>query len=180
MKRFFAAICCLVLCSIPALAKVKTAVKAGMTDQQFVDFAAQTDMVECNLGKLAEDVAASQPVKDYGQMLNADHSQNLQQLKDVAQKGGFTVPDAIDAANNHKVIGPFHELKGAEFDRRFVAAMVKGHTEAIAVFEKESVNAMNPALKTYASDTVPVLEKHLHAAEALEKTHPAAKGMTEN
>jgi len=169
MKRFFAAVCCVALFSIPALAKVKAAAKTGMSDQQFVDFAAQTDMVECNLGKLAEDVAASQPVKDYGNMLNADHSQNLQQLKDVAQKAGLTVPDAIDAENNRTLIGPFHELKGAAFDHRFIPTMVKGHTEAIAAFKKEASDAQNPALKSYAQDTLPVLEKHLDAAKALEK-----------
>ena len=51
MKRILSAVCCVALCSMPALAKEKAA--AAMTDQQFVDFAAQTDMVEANLGQLA-------------------------------------------------------------------------------------------------------------------------------
>ena len=38
-----------------------------MPDQKFVDFAAQTDMVEANLGQLAENQGASQDTKDYGQ-----------------------------------------------------------------------------------------------------------------
>jgi putative membrane protein len=45
-----------------------------MTDQQFVHFAGQTDMVEVNLGQLAQDVAASPEVKDYGKMLTTDHT----------------------------------------------------------------------------------------------------------
>jgi hypothetical protein len=40
-----------------------------MTDEQFVDFAGQTDMVEINLGQLAQNSASSQAVKDYAQML---------------------------------------------------------------------------------------------------------------
>ena len=51
-----------------------------MSDQQFVDFAAQTDMVEANLGQLAESVASSQPVKDYAQMLVTDHTNDFNQL----------------------------------------------------------------------------------------------------
>jgi putative membrane protein len=46
MKRLLATLCCVAMCSAPALAQKK----APMTDQQFVDFAAQTDMVEANLG----------------------------------------------------------------------------------------------------------------------------------
>lgn len=179
MKRIFAALCCVALCSIPALAKARAAAKVAMTDQQFVDFAAQTDMVECNLGQLAGDVAATQPVKDYGKMLNADHSQNLQQLKDVAQTAGFTVPDAIDAENNRTLIGPFHELKGAAFDHRYIPTMIKGHTGALATFKKEAAEAQNAALKSYAQEALPVLEKHLHAAEALQKGEPITKYLTE-
>ncbi len=180
MKRIFAVLCCVALCSIPALAKTRHAAPpATMTDQQFVDFAAQTDMVECNLGQLAQDVAAAQPVKDYGRMLNADHQQNLDQLQNIAQQAGFTVPDAIDAQNNRTLIGPFHQLKGAAFDRRYIATMVKGHTGAIAIFKKEAAGAQNPALKSYAQDALPVLEKHLHAAQALQKGEPITQYLSQ-
>jgi putative membrane protein len=168
MKRILAAVCSLALCSAPALAKGKAA-HAAMTDQQFVNFAAQTDMVESNLGKLAQNVAVSQQVKDYGQMLTTDHEADLQQLKQVAGQLGLSVPDAIDAENNRTVIGPFHKLNGAEFDRRFIPAMVSGHTKAVALYKKEAAELQSAALKSYAQDALPVLEKHLDAAKALEK-----------
>jgi len=140
-----------------------------MSDQKFVDFAAQTDMVESNLGKLADSVADSQQVKDYGQMLVTDHEKDLQQLKDLAQTNNLKVPDAIDAGNNRMLIGPFHKLKGAAFDHRYIRTMVEGHTKAIAIYKKEAADAQNPALKSYAQDALPVLQKHLDAAKKLEK-----------
>ncbi len=36
-------------------------------DQHFVDFAAQTDMMEAHLGQMAADQASDQGVKDYAQ-----------------------------------------------------------------------------------------------------------------
>ena len=60
-----------------------------MSDQQFVDFAAQTDMVEANLGQLAQTVASAQPVKDYGQMLVTDHTSDFHQLYDAAHQAGL-------------------------------------------------------------------------------------------
>ena len=140
-----------------------------MTDQQFVDFAAQTDMVEANLGQLAQNVAASQQVKDYGKMLATDHTQDYQNLQSVAQQINLNVPGAIDAKNNKTVIGPFHALQGAAFDHRFVPAMISGHTKAIEIYKKEAADAQNAALKTYAQNALPVLEKHLDDAKALEK-----------
>jgi putative membrane protein len=128
MKRIFSAICCVTLCLIPALAQKKAAGGAAMSDQKFVDFAAQTDMVEVNLGQLAGNVAASQAVKDYGQMLVTDHTNDYHQLYSVAQQASLTVPSAIDAENNKAMIDPFQKLKGAAFDRRYVQEMIAGHT----------------------------------------------------
>jgi len=165
MKRVLSALCCLAVFSLPALAQ-KT--KAPMSDQEFVDFVAQTDMVEANLGQLAQDVAATQSIKDYGKMLETDHKDNYQKLQSLAQQNGFTVPTAIDAKNNKTVIGPFHQLKGAAFDHKYIPAMVTGHTQAVALFKKEADDAQSSALKTFAQDTLPVLEKHLDDAKTIQ------------
>jgi putative membrane protein len=168
MKRVLPIVCCMALCLIPALAQKKTA-GAAMSDQQFVDFAAQTDMVEANLGQLAESVASAQPVKDYAQMLVADHTNDYSQLYKVAQQANVTVPNAIDEENNKTMIGPFQKLKGSAFDHRYIQEMITGHTKAIAVYKKEVADAQNPALKSYAEQTLPTLQKHLDGAKDLEK-----------
>jgi len=170
MMRALSLICCLAVCSLSARAQKA----APMSDQKFVDFAAQTDMVEANLGELAQNVANSRAVKDYGQMLTADHTSDYQQLQHVAQQAGLMVPTAIDAEHNKSMIGPMHALKGAAFDKRFSHDMVAGHTEAIAIYKKEADDAQNAGLKQYAQNTLPVLEKHLDNAKALETGKAAA------
>jgi len=138
-----------------------------MTDQQFVDFAAQTDMVEANLGQLAQNVAAKQDVKDYGQMLVTDHTKDYHDLYAAAQQASLTVPNSIDAEHNKAMIDPFQKLKGAAFDHRYLEEMVQGHTKAIAIYKKEAADAQNAALKSYAQAAIPVLQKHLDDAKAL-------------
>ena len=89
MKRVLSTICCI------ALARCLFAQKgAGMTDQQFVDFAAQTDMVEANLGELADSAASSDQVKSYAHMLVTDHTNDYHNLWDVAHKADLKMPDA--------------------------------------------------------------------------------------
>ena len=175
MKRILSAVCCVVLCSVPALAQKKSAGGPAMSDQQFVDLAAQTDMVEANLGQLAQNVSDSQPVKDYGQLLVADHTNDFSQLYQAAQQAHLQMPNAIDAEHNKMMIEPFQKLKGAAFDHRYIHEMVAGHTKAIAVYKKESEGAENAALKSYAQQALPTLEKHLDGAKSLEKGN-ATKG----
>jgi putative membrane protein len=171
MKRILSAVCCLALCSLPALGQkhAKAAAGAAMTDQQFVDFAGQTDMVEANLGQLAGNVASAQPVKDYAQMLVTDHTNDMQQLSTAAQAASLTVPTSIDAAHNKTMIDPFQKLKGAAFDHRYIQDMIAGHTKAIAVYKKEAADAQNPGIKAYAQAALPTLQKHLDGAKDLEK-----------
>jgi putative membrane protein len=180
MKRTLLAVCCILsIASISALAQKKHAekgaMKGAMTDQQFVDMAAQTDMVEANLGQMAGNVAESQQVKDYGQTLATDHTSDYQQLSTAAKGASLNVPSAIDTEHNKMMIDPFHKLKGAAFDHKYIAEMVAGHTKALAAYKKEAADAQNPAIKSYAEATIPTLDKHLSAAKDLEKAKPAKK-----
>jgi putative membrane protein len=165
MKRILSAVCCVALCSVPALAQ-KSA--KGSSDQKFVDFAAQTDMVEANLGQLADSAASSQQVKDYAQMLVSDHTNDFQKLSGVANQANLTMPTAIDSAHNKMMIDPFQKLKDAAFDKKYVHEMVAGHTKAIAMYKKEAASGDNADLKSYAEQALPTLQKHLDAAKALE------------
>jgi putative membrane protein len=171
MNRILAATCCFALYTAPAFAQ-QTA--APMDDQKFVDFAAQTDMVEANVGSLAQNVGESQTVKDYGQMLAADHTSDYQKLQSAAQQAGLTIPTAIDAEHNKAMVGPMHALKGGAFDKKFSHDMVAGHTQAIAMYQKEAADGQNPAIKAYAQAALPTLQQHLDNAKALQPGKPPA------
>lgn len=169
MKRILAVVCCLSLCSIAVLAQKKAAKEQEMRDQRFVNFVAQTDMVDANLGQLAEAEGASQSVKDCAQMLVNDHTSDYHEISDIAQKSGLKVPRAIDIENNKTTIGPIESLKGSAFDRRYVREMVAEHAKAIAIYKREAENAETPALRSYADKTLPVLQKLLADAKNIEK-----------
>ena len=47
--------------------------------------------------------------------------------------------------------------------------VIAGHTQAIALYKKEAQTATNPALKAYAQQTLPTLQKHLDAAKAIQQ-----------
>jgi len=166
MKLILSTVCCLALgCLAVSAQKAKT---GPLKDQKFLDMAAQTDMLEAHLGQMAASQAGNPAVKEYAQMLVADHTADYQQLTALAAKASLTVPTALDAAHN-QMIAPFEKLKGAPFDTRYIHTMIAGHTEAIGVYTKESTGAQNADLKTYAGATLPTLQKHLDSAKDISK-----------
>lgn len=174
MKRILAVVCCIAMCAVPGFAQKhhKAAAAAGpaMSDQDFVNFAAQTDMVEANLGQLAQSNSNDDAVKAYGQMLTTDHTNDFAQLHAAAQQANLTVPDAIDTAHNKSMIAPFQKLHGTAFDHKYISDMIAGHTKAIEIYKKEAADAQNPGIKTYAEAALPVLQKHLEQAKELSKS----------
>jgi putative membrane protein len=176
MNNILSAVCCVVLCCFPALAQkhhARGAEAAAMTDQQFMDFAAQTDMTEANLGQLASSNASRDAVKTYAQMLVTDHTNDYSQLSTIAGKATLVVPKGLDREHS-KMVAPFQNLKGAAFDHRYIQEMITGHTKAIAVYTKEGANAQNADVKAYANQTLPTLQKHLDGAKDLAKANTSA------
>ena len=66
--------------------------KASKADQRFLKEAIEGDMAEVNMGKLAQQNGTSQDVKQFGEMLQTDHGQHLQQAQQQAQEMGVTPP----------------------------------------------------------------------------------------
>lgn len=165
MKSVLAAI---IGCGIVSLAVLGQTPAEPTGDQAFVDLAAQTDMTEAHLGQLAAEQASSQGVKDFAQMLVTDHTNDYNTLTAAATKAGLTVPKGLDAKQD-KMIAPFEKLKGKMFDKRFIAAMISGHDAALKAYTKESQDGTNADIKAYAAQTLPALEKHKAAAQALLK-----------
>ncbi len=157
---------CGIFLAVTALAQTATVSSA---DQKFIDFAAQTDMTEAHVGQMAQDKGTAQGVKDFGQTLTTDHTNDYQQLSNMAAKISANVPKGIDAMHDH-MIAPFDKAKGAAFDRSFVREMVSGHEKAIAEYKREINDTTNADVKTYANTALPVLEKHLQLAKDLAKS----------
>lgn len=175
MKRILTLICCFELCSICGLAQKKSA-QPAMSDQQFVNFAGQADMVDANLGQLARTATPSGNIKDYAQKLVTDQTNDFHDLAQAAHKSSLSIPSAIDKEHDKSIIDPFQKLRGDAFNRRFVEEMIEGDTRAIDIYKKEATHAQAASLRSYASEALPILQSDLTEAKKMETTTVAKKG----
>ncbi|HEY0255951.1 MAG TPA: DUF4142 domain-containing protein [Candidatus Methylacidiphilales bacterium] len=137
------------------------------SDRQFIVKAAQGGMTEVELGKLAQEKAASPDVKQFGARMVTDHSKADADLKVLAEKKGVNVPDSLDS--KHKaMVEHFQHLSGSAFDRAYVKAMVRDHQTDATEYREESTSAQDPDVKTYAGDTLKVIESHLSDIKSIQ------------
>ncbi len=138
------------------------------TDQHFVRMACEINMAEIRLGKLAQENGHSDAVKKFGERLVTDHTRLDKELQPLASKKGFTLPQQLDE-HHRQLAERLGKLKGAEFDREFIKAMVSGHEKAIEKFEAEAKDGHDPDVRNWASQSIKGLREHLEKAREIEK-----------
>ena len=142
-------------------------------DQKFAKEAIEGNLAEVQMGQLAQQNGASQGVKDFGQMLVTDHGQANTKAQSVAQSLNVTPPNAPNAKQK-KDHDKMSKMIGAAFDKAFAQHMVADHKKDVAAYQKAS-KSKNQTVAGYASETLPTLQKHLQAAQSLQKGGGSAK-----
>jgi putative membrane protein len=68
----------------------------------------------------------------------------------------------------HKAIKTrLSKLSGEDFDRAYMAEMLRDHKEDVADFTRESKSAHDPEVKSFATETLPTLQEHLKQAQTV-------------
>jgi putative membrane protein len=134
-------------------------------DATFLKTAIGIDLAEIDAGNMAQKNGGSDAVKQFGAMLVTDHTKDRDVTTGLAKNMSVEVPSA-PSTDDQATAGRLSALSGADFDKAFADAMVKGHKAAIALYTDKSGDTNSP-LASYAKDTLPTLQKHLDEATRL-------------
>ena len=137
----------------------------------FLKKAIEGNFAEIDMGKLAQDKGQAGSVKQYGQMLSADHSAANDKALDAAKSMGVTPPDGPNAKQKADY-DKMSKESGSRFDSTFARHMVTDHQKDIAEYKKAA--KQTDAAGEYAKAQLDVLQKHLDAAKALRSNNAAA------
>jgi putative membrane protein len=155
------------MAAAPAFAsgrKGKRTAGKPMSDQTFVMDVAKGGTAEVELGKLAQDKAASPEVKNFAKRMVDDHTKANDELQTLAKNKNISLPTDLDAKDK-ALRDRLSKLSGAAFDRAYMNAMVSDHRKVVAEFKRESTAGKDPEVKAFASKTLPTIEEHLKLAQ---------------
>jgi len=147
----------------------KNSAGQGSSDTAFVKKAAQGGLAEVELGQMATQKAASEDVKKFGQRMVDDHSRANDQLKQVAEQKHIDIPTELNAKDK-ATKARLEKLSGEQFDRAYMRDMVQDHRKDVSEFERASKTAKDPAVKSFAEQTLPTLREHLKEAQRIAPT----------
>jgi putative membrane protein len=165
-------------------AKVDTVGTVGAdNDREFLTKAMDANMAEVELGRLAQERAMNPVVKGFAAMMVTDHSKSLDSLKPIASRQGTPMVAQLDE-EHRQLRDRLATLRGAEFDREYMRAMVDGHGKVVDMLqtranedrfgadkgtaEPERANdAMAMEINQWAAKTLPTTRHHLDEAKRI-------------
>jgi len=176
MKRSMIALGCILIAG-PALAQsvsertgVNSALGISPTTADFIKEAANSDMFEIAVAKLALDKGNAEE-KKFAEQMMADHGKTSSDLRALVSSGAVKadIPTALDSSSQKK-LDKLRDTRRQAFASEFDPMQVSAHKEGVSLFERYSKSGDNPILKDWASKTLPTLQHHLDMAEALNKS----------
>lgn len=127
-------------------------------------------------GELAAERGKSKDVREFGNMLVRDHKAVRQQGRDLAEKLGVTPtpPKDFAMAKDHATaMESLSKLRGAEFDRAFLAHEAAYHKAVIDAVTTTLLPALkNAEVKDLVTKVAPAFQAHMIAAQNMLDKYP--------
>jgi putative membrane protein len=145
-------------------------------DLTFMNDAAQGGMAEVEMGRMAAVQAVSSEVKQFAERMIKDHSQAGEELKQLAGAKKVVLPMEM-TPKQKEMMEKFSKLKGSDFDREYIKAMVADHEKDVAAFEATAKNGTDADVKAFAAKILPTLKDHMQMIRSISekmgaKTNP--------
>ncbi|HJQ19292.1 MAG TPA: DUF4142 domain-containing protein [Gemmatimonadaceae bacterium] len=146
-----------------------------MSEGQVLGLLAATDAADSSLGALGAARGASPDVKEFGRMILREHHALRKDALDLGQQLGIAVsaptvaPDAPPPAAS-AVLDSTNA--GAAWDRAYIDYALAVHESAFENAARALAATRRPEIKTLIDRAVPILQKHIDKARALQKSLP--------
>jgi putative membrane protein len=137
-------------------------------DKTFIKAAEDAGIDERNLGREVMERSSNEDVKNFAKAIVNDDSKTLEDLVDLMQKQEMKQPSGMPEVK-HEALAELKQLSGPALDREYVNLMIQELEKNVDMFRREQGAAQNQAVRDYAKERLPVLEKHLQEAQELQK-----------
>lgn len=132
---------------------------------EFLSAATSVDDFVVKSGALAETLTASAQVKALAADLAALHAANMQELRTAGKVNAVEIAQPSVDGEQMGMLTKLEGMKGAEFDRSYLEAMIHVYQRAVALYRGYAAEPDN--LGKFAALKLPEIQRHFDATVAL-------------
>lgn len=136
-------------------------------DRDMIEDLAEANLAEIETGQLALSKSQNPRVREYAQKMIDDHGMAQQELQQMAQAKGMTLPQKTDLAHR-TVSGALRLLSGETFESQYINRVgLDDHQRTVELLQKTQNQARDTELKALAGRMLPVVQDHLDMARQI-------------
>jgi len=141
---------------------------AASPAQKFANDVGASDYYEIEAGKLAQEKAQAQGLKDFGKLMVEHHTASTEKLKAAGAKANPAItPNPALNVEQEAGLEALRKAEGAAFDTAYKAQQVKAHEMALTLVKGYAANGDVPELKKFAGDAEKIVQAHLTKIKGL-------------
>jgi putative membrane protein len=140
----------------------------------FLAQAASGDQFEIQSSQLALQMSQNAGVRNFANMMIADHTRMSQAMAAAAASARLNPPAPTLLPAQQAALDQLRSAgTGYNFDAAYQQAQISGHQQALTLFQNYATSGDVPALRTAAAQAIPTIQTHLSAAQGLQVAMPA-------
>ena len=162
-----------ILAAASLLAFSSAAIAQAPNDAQIASIVVTANQVDIDTGKMAQTRAHAANVKAFAKQMVTDHTGVNKQAAELANRLKLTPEDNPTAQSLQQggvdALKTLEPLKGAAFDKAYIAREVDYHTQVIDAIDKTLIpSAQNAELKALLVNSRPAFVGHLEHAKQIQ------------
>ena len=166
MRALVSLIAAAALVATPAFAQLMKKSALDNADTAAMKQLAQANLNEIESGKAAASKAQSPDVKQFAQKMVDDHTQMLADLKTLARQKGVALPESASIKDMAQM-KLMERSSGAEFDKKYMDEMVKGHQKDARETQDLASKVKDPDFKAAVQKAHAKVSQHLQMAQRI-------------
>ena len=144
----------------------------SVRDKVFLKKASEGNNAEIEAGRLAASKGNSAEVKNFGQKMVDDHTKLGEQMKPFLDKYKVDTEGKMND-DQQKMMAELQAASGDDFDKKYIAAMVKDHHKDYRMFMMEFRTTGDNELRSAVKEASDVIKEHRDMIDGIAK----ARGM---
>lgn len=140
--------------AVPAAAQV-------MTPTEYTTVAGASDLYEITSSQMVLETTQNPQLRQFAQMMVTDHTKSTADVKAAAAKSRVRPAPAKLSPLQQELVTELRAENGTARDAAYIAQQKASHGQALNVQKAYAMDGTAPALKTVATNIVPVVEHHI-------------------
>lgn len=138
-------------------------------DLSYVAAAGSGDLYEIQSSQLAAQRARRADVREFAQMMIADHNRTTQLVMDAARSDGLSPPPPTLLPRHRQMLRQLQRAQGRAFDQLYLTQQQAAHQEALTLHRNRARMRGGANLTRVAASAVPIVQGHLRHVRRLSR-----------